>query len=316
VRVLVSGARGLIGAALSAELLERGDDVITLDRPGANPGPSAGGVRAVPWDPAAGAIDREALGANGPYDAVVHLAGAGLGDRRWSRARRDELVRSRVDSTRLIVAELGAMSNPPGVLVNASAIGIYGERGDELLTEESGPGDGFLAELCQQWEAATRPAADAGIRVVCLRSGIVLSARGGALARQLPLFRLGLGARLGSGRQYVSWISLVDEVGAIRRAIDDRSLAGPLNATAPEPVTNAVFTRALGRAVHRPTVLRAPGAALALALGAEMAKEMLLAGQRVVPAKLLGAGHRFAQVRVDEALAAAVQDDPRLPPLS
>jgi len=188
--------------------------------------------------------------------------------------------------------------------VSASAVGFYGDRGDEELTEASGPGRGFLAELCRAWEDATGRATQADIRVVRLRSGVVLSAQGGALARQLPLFRLGVGGRLGSGRQWLSWISLADEVGAVLHALDEPSLEGPVNATAPTPVTNRDFTAALGRALHRPAVLAVPGFALRVALGSDLASEMVLAGQRVLPAKLSASGYEFSHADIDTALAA------------
>jgi uncharacterized protein (TIGR01777 family) len=306
VRVLVSGAHGMIAAALIGQLVHEGHSVVTLDRPSSERREVPGRAGSVAWDPAAGVLDRPAMARQGPFDAAVHLAGAGIGDRRWSAARRRQLVESRVASTRLLAGELAAADPPPSVLVSASAVGIYGDRGDEELTEDSLPGDGFLADLCRQWEDATAAAAGAGIRVVNLRSGIVLSAGGGALARQLPLFRLGLGGRLGDGRQWVSWITLADEVGVIRRAMADAGLRGPVNATAPHPVTNAELTRALGRAVHRPALLAVPRPALALALGADLADEMLLASQRVRPARLTSAGHRFEHPDLDAALTAVL----------
>jgi uncharacterized protein (TIGR01777 family) len=201
-----------------------------------------------------------------------------------------------------LAREIAQLEPSPDVFVVASAVGYYGDRGSEILTEESAAGDGFLARLCQEWESATSPASEAGVRVVNLRSGIVLSVRGGALARQLPLFRLGLGGRLGNGRQFVSWISLDDEVGVIRHAIENPALVGPLNATAPEPVTNAAFTKALGRALHRPAVFVVPRPALALALGAELVDELLLVSQRVVPKKLTSSEFPFVHPRLENAL--------------
>lgn len=303
-RVLVSGAHGMIGAALLTRLADEGHVGLTLDRPTSERRGVPGSRGSVPWDPVGGSLDRRALAEHGPFDAVVNLAGAGIGDRRWSEARRRELVGSRVAATRLLAGELAAADQPPGVLVSASAVGIYGDRGDEELTEESPPGRGFLADLCRRWEEATTAAAEAGVRVVTLRSGIVLAPEGGALARQLPLFRLGLGGRLGDGRQWVSWITLADEVGAIVRAMSDPALRGPVNATAPNPVTNAELTRALARAVHRPALLAVPRVALALVLGAELVDEMLLASQRVRPARLTAVGHRFEHPDLDAALAA------------
>lgn len=302
--VLLSGSHGLIGSALATRLTAEGHDVVPLVR---STGTSAGGSQAaaVPWDPPQGTVDRDALHRHGPYDAVVHLAGAGIGDHRWNAARRQEILASRVGSTRLLATLAAHLDPVPGVLVSASAVGWYGDRGDELLTEESAPGRGFLADLCRAWEAAAAPASGA-MRVVYLRTGIVLARQGGALAKQLPLFRLGLGGRLGNGRQHMSWITLDDEVSVIRRALDDDRLVGPVNATAPSPVTNAEFTRALGRALRRPAVLAVPRPVLAAALGREMAHELLLAGQRAVPARLTAAGHAFAHPDIDRALASVL----------
>jgi uncharacterized protein (TIGR01777 family) len=295
-RVVISGSSGLIGRALAITLSARGDEVTALVRRS----PHAGEAR---WDPVSGSIDAGALeGA----DAVVHLAGAGIGDKRWSTARRHEIVSSRVQATTLLAQTLAGLDQPPSVLVSASAVGYYGDRGDEELTEDSRSGTGFLAEVCRAWEDATAPAAQAGLRVVQLRSGVVLSARGGALARQLPLFRLGIGGRLGTGRQWLSWIALSDEVGAILHALDQPAVVGPVNATAPTPVTNRDFTRALGRALHRPSVLAVPGFALKVALGSDFASEMVLAGQRVLPAKLRATGYAFDHTSIDTALSAVL----------
>lgn len=298
-RVLLSGAHGLVGGALTAALRGDGVEVVILARPQA---PDDAGSAAVPWDPGQGHVDHRALDAQGPYDAVVHLAGAGIGDRRWSPARRHQILDSRTRPTRLLAEAVAAMSPPPSAFVCASAVGYYGDRGAEILTEESHRGAGFLAEVSAAWEEAASPAA-AATRVVNLRSGIVLAPHGGALGRQLPLFRLGLGGRLGSGQQYVSWISLADEVAVVRRAIDDGRLAGPVNAVAPAPVTNAELTRALGRALGRPTLLAVPAPLLAVAFGREMAGELLLASQRVHPARLAAGGHRFVHPDIDQALA-------------
>ena len=303
-KVLVSGGRGLIGTALAADLLAAGHHVVPLVRPGAA---TAG---AVGWDPAAGTVDRRALADRGPYAAVVHLAGAGIGDRRWSAARRAELRARRVGPPAALAGALGSLDPAPAVLVSASAVGVYGDRGDEELTEQSPPGSGFLAEVCQAWEAATAPAAAAGIRVVTLRSGVVLTPGGGALGKQLALFRLGLGGRLGNGRQYLSWITLADEVAAIRHALAHPEVRGPLNATAPGPVTNAEFTRALGHTLHRPTFLAVPRAALAVGLGAQLTAEVLLASQRAVPGALEAAGFGFAHPEIGGALAALLTPGP------
>ncbi len=303
-KVLVSGSHGLIGGALTDQLSAEGHEVVPLLRAA----PADGGAvppGGVGWHPESETLDERALAANGPYDAVVHLAGAGIGDRRWSRSRRQLLWASRVGPTRALAEALSRLDPTPPVLVSASAVGYYGDRGDEVLEESSPPGRGFLAELCQAWEAATAPA-HARCRVVQLRTAIVLAPHGGALGPQRRLFALGLGGRLGSGRQYVSWITLDDELAVIRRAIDDERLSGPVNATAPEPVTNATFTRALAAALHRPAVLPAPRSALRLAFGPLMANELLLAGQRVAPARLVGVGHHFAAANLEVALAAVL----------
>jgi uncharacterized protein (TIGR01777 family) len=213
---------------------------------------------------------------------------------------------SRVAGTQLLATTLAGLHRPPSVLLSGSAVGVYGDRGDEILTEDSPAGTGFLADLCLRWERATAAAEEVGIRVVHLRTGIVLARKGGALGKQLPLFRLGLGGRLGSGRQYTSWISVDDEVGAIEFALSAEALRGPVDLTAPSPVTNAELTAALGAALHRPAVLRVPAAFLRLALGREMADEMLLAGQRVLPAALDAAGYRFIHPEVADALGAVL----------
>jgi len=293
-RVVVTGSSGLIGRAVVAALGARGDVVTALVR---RP-PAAGEAR---WDPAGGTIDAAALeGA----DAVVHLAGAGIGDKRWSAARRHEIVSSRVLSTALLARTVATLDQPPTVMVSASAVGFYGDRGDEELTEDSTAGTGFLADVCRAWEEATEPATQAGLRVVRLRSGVVLASHGGALARQLPLFRLGVGGRLGRGRQWLSWISMTDEVGAVLHALDAPALQGAVNATAPVPVTNRAFTAALGRALHRPTVIAVPGFALRVALGSELATEMVLGGQRALPTRLLATGYAFEHPDIDSAFAA------------
>ena len=298
-RVLISGASGLIGTALSAALDARGDEVIRLVRPSS----TAGSPTSVSWDPVAGTLDQHHLEDQGPIDAVVHLAGAGIADRRWSAARKAEILASRTTSTELVVRAICELAAAPAVLVSGSAIGYYGSRGDEILTEASSCGNGFLAMVCAAWEAATAPAAAAGIRTVLARTGIVLSPAGGALAKQLPLFRAGVGGRLSSGSQWFSWITLDDEVAALVAAIDDPSLFGPVNLTSPNPVTNAIFTKALGRALHRPAGLAVPAAALKLALGAELVDEALLASQRVQPAALDAAGFEFRDPDLDTALA-------------
>ena len=258
------------------------------------------------WHPDTGVIDRATLGRRGPFDGVVHLSGAGIGDRRWTAARKEIVLTSRTRSTALLADTLAGLTRPPGVLISASAVGIYGNRGEEEITETSSTGAGFLADVCRAWEAAARPAVDAGIRTVFLRSGIVLARTGGVLAKQLPLFRLGLGGRLGPGTQYRSWITIDDEVGAIVHALRTHDLAGPVNATAPVPATDAELARAIGAALHRPTVVAVPSGALRVALGREMADEMILGGQRVFPAVLRATGYPFVHPELDGAVGALV----------
>lgn len=292
-RVLVSGSSGLIGSALLSSLSVADHSVSRLVRPGKTPAPGD-----VSWDPAAQRIDLAALEG---FDAIVHLAGENIAAGRWTPARKHRIRDSRVKSTRLLAESLAALARPPSVLVAASAIGFYGDRDDEALTEESPVGSGFLPEVCQEWEAAAGPAAQKRIRVVNLRFGMVLAADGGALRVMLLPFRLGLGGPLGSGRQWVSWIARDDLVGIIQHAIADERLQGPVNAVTPEPVTNRDFSRALGRVLHRPAVMPVPAFALRLMLG-EMADGLLLASARVSPAKLRASGYRFLHPRLDSAL--------------
>jgi len=293
VDVAVTGASGLVGRALVAALEGDGARVRRLVRPGAPSGPAT-----VSWDPAGGAID--AAGLEG-VEAVVHLAGVGIGDRRWTDAHKRAVLDSRVRGTGLLARTLAGLAQPPKVLVSASAIGIYGDRGDEVLTEAGTTGEGFLADVCRAWEAATAPAEAAGIRVAHVRSGIVLSPQGGALRKQLPLFRIGLGGRFGRGRQWQSWISLDDEVGAIRHLLD-HPVAGPVNLTAPHPVRNAEFATTLGRVLRRPAVVPVPPFGPALLLGRELAHELLFTSQRVVPEVLAGSGYRFRHQELEPAL--------------
>ena len=304
-RFAVSGASGLIGTALVAHLVLEGHDVACLVRagsPATDPGTgghSTGGAKRVHWDPATGDLDVDALAG---CTAFVNLSGAPIGDRRLSPSRKNEVLRSRVEATKLLSQAASTIAPHGGVLVNASAVGIYGDRGDEELTEDSEPGSGFLADLCRKWEAATETAQRAGVRVVHLRTGIVLAKHGGALRKQLPLFRLGLGGALGTGRQWMSWISLKDEVGVIRHIVGNASLNGPVNAVGPEPATNAAVTRAIARAVHRPAVFRVPAPLLKAGFGADFAEELLLASQRVLPARLTSNGYKFADADLTETL--------------
>ncbi len=238
--------------------------------------------------------------------AAIHLSGASLAAHRWTDAYRDELASSRIDSTNRLAKVLAGLRTPPRSFFVASAIGIYGDRGDEVLSEASPPGTGFLADLCRQWEAASEPAVQAGIRVVNLRFGVVLGPNKGALQQMLPPFRVGLGARLGNGRQWMSWIGLADAIAAILFALDHTDLSGPLNVTAPNPVTNAEFTQALGRKLHRPAFLAVPAFAVRMLFG-QMADEALLASARVQPQKLLSAGFRYSLPEIDAGLKAAVE---------
>ena len=288
--VAITGASGFIGRALEAFLTTGGHRVTRLVR---RP-PAAGEVR---WDPDA-AADLSTLG---PVDAVVHLAGEGIATARWSARRKAAIATSRQRGTANLVTSLLRLASPPAVFVAASAVGIYGDRGDEELTEASPTGSGFLAGVGREWEAASAPVDAAGVRVVRARLGVVLSPDGGALEKMLPPFRLGLGGRLGSGRQWMSWVSLDDAIGAIHHAIFTPALCGAVNVTAPAPATNAEFTATLARVLARPAVVPVPAAALRLALG-QLADEALLAGQRVLPAALLSAGYRFRAAGLEGAL--------------
>lgn len=300
-RVAVTGSNGLVGSELVRVLEHGGSEVTRIVRGDSTQAAGAPKGRTVCWDPSAGTI--EAAGLEG-HDAVVHLAGAGIGDQRWSDDRKATIRDSRVKGTRLLAETLAGLERPPAVLASGSAVGFYGyDRGDEALTEDSGPGGGFLATVVQEWEAATAPAAEAGVRVVLLRSGIVLSAKGGALAQLLLPFKLGAGGRLGSGRQWFSWVSIDDEVGAIAHVLSDGSVRGAVNLTAPEPVTNAELTATLGRVLRRPTVIPVPTTVLRVRFGGEMVTEMLLGGQRVLPAALQASGYRFRHPQLSEALS-------------
>jgi uncharacterized protein (TIGR01777 family) len=292
VRVLVTGSTGFIGSALVSALGQRGDKVVRLGRGGgASGGPT--------WDPEAGTISTVAFDG---VDAVVHLAGEGIGEKKWTPEQKRRIVESRTKGTALLAHTLADLPTKPAVLVSGSAIGYYGDRGDETLDETSTSGDDFLAGLCREWEAAAQPAADAGIRLVNTRTGIVLAPQGGVLKRLLTPFRLGLGGRVGSGRQWMSWIAMEDAVGAILHALDHETLRGPVNLTAPNPVTNAELTKKLGAAVHRPTVLPTPLLPLKLLYGGELVAALLVGGQRVLPRRLTDDGYVFAQPELAGAL--------------
>ncbi len=292
-RVLVSGASGLIGRALVPFLRTQGHEVLRLVR-GEPRSPEE-----VEWRPEAGVVKLERAG---EIDAVVHLAGAGIADKRWTQARRREIRDSRVNGTRLLAEALAARARPPRVVVGGSAIGYYGHAGEAWLDETSPVGEGFLAEVTRAWEAAWAPLDAAGTRRVYLRTGIVLSPAAGALAKLLLPFRLGLGGRVGHGRQWWSWISIDDQVGAIAHALSTEALRGPLNAVAPAPVTNAEFAATLGRVLGRPALLPTPSAALRLALGRGLTDEALMASQRVRPMALAATGYRFRHENLEVAL--------------
>jgi uncharacterized protein (TIGR01777 family) len=293
--IAIAGSSGLIGSALVSALRAGDNRVVRIvRRPAANTGE-------LYFNPEDGELDVSALHG---VDAVVNLCGANLGERRWSGAFKQNLRDSRITPTEVLSAAVAGAGVP--VLINASAVGYYGHTGDRTVDEADPAGTGFLARLCQDWEAATASAAQAGTRVVLARSGPVLARAGGMLSRLRPLFGLGLGARLGNGRQYVPWISLEDEVRALRFAMSETTLSGPVNLTGPAPVTNAAFTAALGNAVHRPTPLMLPGFAVRAALG-EFAGEGVLAGQRAIPAALEGAGFRFHHNTIGEALGYATE---------
>lgn len=293
-KVLLSGSSGLVGSALVPVLVGDGQQVVRLVR--SQPAPGASEVR---WDPEAGEINKAGLEG---VEAAVHLAGESIAAGRWTAARKARILESRVKGTQLLVEALAGLEQPPKVLVSASAVGYYGDRGEETLTEDNGSGSAFfLSNVCRQWEAATEPAAAAGIRVVNLRFGVMLASAGGALPRLLTPFRMGVGGRLGSGNQYMAWIALDDVVGAILHTLATEALRGPVNAVAPQAVTNLEFTKTLGRVLGRPTLFPMPAFAARLAFG-QMADELLLASQRVEPAKLLASGYRFRFPDLEGAL--------------
>lgn len=293
-RVAITGATGMIGTALAQSLSRDGHAIHRLTRSPARVGDFA-------FDPARGVLDPAAFEG---VDAVVHLAGEPIAQR-WTDAAKQRIMASRVEGTRLVAERLAARADRPRVLVSASAVGIYGDRGDEVLTETSAPGSDFLATVCRAWEAAAEPARLAGVRVAHPRMGIVLSPEGGALQRLLLPFKLGVGGRIGSGDQWMSWISLPDAVAALRHMLDTDLLAGPVNVVGPAPVTNAEFTSALGAALHRPTFLPTPAFALRLVFK-EMADATLMASQRAVPDALAAAGFRFRHRTLTEALEAVL----------
>jgi uncharacterized protein len=295
VDVAITGASGFLGSALTASLQADQVRVRPLVR---SQDVAAGSRDAIYWDPTTGDIEVDKLEG---VDAVVHLAGAGIADRRWTPRRKRVILTSRTEGTDLLARTLAAMDDPPQVLVSGSAVGVYGDRGDTALTEASEPGDGFLAELVQAWEEATEPAAAAGIRVTHARTGIVLSRSGGLLKPLLLPFRMGLGGRTGKGTQHMSWITRTDHVRALRFLIDTPDLSGPVNLTGPAPVTNRELTAALGRALRRPTVLPTPLLPLKLRFGSELVNELMQFSQRALPTALQRAGFTFEHQDIDTA---------------
>jgi uncharacterized protein (TIGR01777 family) len=302
-RVAITGSTGLIGRALTHSLVADGHHVVRLVRASTAPTP-ADESEFAQWDPLAGRIRPGALDG---VDAVVHLAGAGIGDQRWSPAYKEEIRRSRVLGTRTLAEACAAAPTPPRVMISASATGYYGDTGDRI-TDETGPvGDDFLAEVCADWEAAAAPARDAGIRVVHPRTGLVVSSRGGAFGRLFPLFRAGLGGRLGSGNQYWPFISLTDHIAALRFALENAGLTGPVNFTAPEPLTNREITRAMARALHRPALTPVPAFALRAVIGEFVSG--ITCSARIVPTALREAGFTFRHPTIEEALHSVLRTE-------
>lgn len=292
-KILISGSHGLVGSALARSLTEDGYEVVRLVRK-----ESATGSPEIEWHPNQGSIDAQRLE---NFDAVVHLAGESIASGRWNEEKKRTIRESRTKGTTLLSEALAQLSHPPSVFISASAIGYYGDRGDELLTETSTPGNDFLASVCVEWEQSTRPAAEKGIRTVLARFGIILDRDGGALAKMLPPFRMGIGGRVGDGRQWMSWIALDDVVGALKWLLRDNAVSGPVNFVAPRPVTNAEFTRTLGRVLGRPTIFPMPAFGARLAFG-EMADALLLSSQKVEPTVLENRGFAFYWPRLEPAL--------------
>ena len=298
-RIVIAGGSGLIGSALAEALRARGDTVVSLVRSAPETGKQAD---TFVWGPRTGGLDPAALeGA----DAVVVLSGVPIAGKRWTEERKALILSSRTDSVGTVARTMAAMDNPPPVLLASSAIGFYGERGDDVLTEDEPSGVGFFADVCSAWEGAARPAKAAGVRVVNMRTGIVMSGNGGALDPMLPLFKLGIGGRIGNGKQWWSWVSEEDCVRAFLHCIGE-DIRGPVNVVSPNPVTNAQFTKALGKAVHRPTLLPTPKFGLTLRLGSELAEAVGYVSHRVEPAVLKKSGFTFTHETIDTALKAAL----------
>lgn len=300
-RFIVTGSTGLVGSALVRELLAKGHEVTRLVRR-ASEGERADGTRSALWNPDAGTADAAALEG---HDAAVHLAGEPIAEGRWTHEKKRRIRDSRAKGTRLLAETLAALARKPEVLVSASAVGFYGDRGAEVLREESASGEDFLSEVCREWETGTLAASEAGIRVVHLRIGVVFSREGGALKKMLTPFKLGVGGVVGSGEQYVSWIDLDDLVRVIEFAVENKTLRGPVNAVAPKAVTNEEFTKILGSVLGRPTVLPIPAFAARLAFG-EVADATLLTSQRAEPARLAAAGFQFSYPDIESSLRHSV----------
>jgi uncharacterized protein len=313
-RILVSGSTGFLGTALIDVLEREGHTIARLVRPDTARRDAADGKQTVRWDPVGGELVPTAFGAGQDFDAaaaegadaLIHLAGASIAEGRWDAARKKLLRTSRIETTRHLMGALSRLKRPPRVIVASSASGYYGARGDETLTETSAPGNDFLSELCCEWEEESSRGSDFGARVVMLRFGIILAGHAGALPRMALPFKLGAGGRLGSGRQWMSWLTLREAVGIVRFALANSNLSGPTNAVSPNPVQNAEFTRTLAKTLHRPALFPAPAFALRLALG-EMADALLLSSQRIKPSKLEQIGYRFAQPELAAALAEIFQ---------
>lgn len=300
-KVGVTGSTGFLGTALASALEARGDDVVRFVRPSSTPVSGA----SVRWDPERSVIDEGDLAAAGGFDAVVNLAGTGIADHRWSAAYRRRVMTSRTEATTLLVDALTAMTSGVAVLVSGSAIGFYGNRGDDLLDETSPSGDDYVAEVCREWESAAAPFARTGGSLAIARTGIVMGAGGGVMGRLLPLFRAGLGGVIGTGRQWMSPISLSDEVAAMIWLIDHQ-MSGVYNLVAPNPCTNRDMTKALARALHRPSLVKVPALAMRLTLGRELADNTVLTSQRVIPSALLASGFVFESRNIDDVIASGL----------
>jgi uncharacterized protein (TIGR01777 family) len=331
-KIVIAGSSGLVGSALTNSLARDGHTVVRLQRSGSganaeksrnrggrhqekhkiSQGSEAGKIISVTWNPNTCDLEGEPFGEERDKiegaDAVVNLAGASIAEERWSAERKAILRSSRIHTTRELVCALEKLEDGPKALISASAIGYYGNRGDEVLSEESKAGDDFLARLAQEWEAEAVKAEALGLRVVRLRFGVILAKHGGALPQMMRVFKFGLGGRIGSGQQWMSWITLEDVVSVIRKVLENRAVSGAVNVVAPQPVRNAEFAQALGHAMHRPAILPAPAFALEFALG-EMAEALLLAGQRVAPSRLAQLGHRFSQPELRAALASVLAEN-------